>query len=214
MHLVRDIIAAVVGGLIVLVIGLFVTNATRTELVWVYVGAIVMCVLVLGALQLPGLMKRRRAALKAEIIAAAKEQILAELGSLVSESRRNQISDAKPAAIHPSGPLDVDAKLVSLLEEGRMLQGGLRSAETANSILHGDEAVAIGRWEGRARTTLMRWRDFALRFDAAPGWHGIGLSHEDAYKRMDEQLKVLEWAVHELEERGRVATSADAEAAS
>lgn len=190
---------AVVGGLVVLVVGLIVTDDTLTQQVWVYVGALAVCGLVLGAQQLPGLVRRRRDAFEAQVIAAVKDQVLAELESGVPEPTQSNSPDLKFAGILSGNPLlDEATILAALLEQGRVLQGGLRSSEISNTTFYGDEAAAVGQWEGRAKAALVRREDFLRDFKNAQPSDYFGMSLGDAYSRMDTQLEVLERAIREI----------------
>jgi len=143
------------------------------------------------------MIKRQRDAFKAEVIVAVKEQVLSELGPGFHEPVRSSSAEAVLTALQAGKPVDETAKLSALLEEGRILQGGLRSAEVDSAVIYGDEAAAIGRWEGKARAALVRMEDCLRDFENAPGFDGFTLSSSQTYRRMDAQLAALESAIRQ-----------------
>lgn len=204
MHLAREITVAVVGGLVVLVIGLIVTDDTRTQQVWVYVGSLAVCGLALGAQKLPGFIRRRRNAFKAQVIAAVKNQVLTELESRVPELTQGDSVNPKFVGIMTGNPLlDEVTVLTALLEQGRVLQGGLRSSDISSVVFYGDEAAAVGQWEGRAKAALVHREVFLRDFKNAPPFQDIGISIGDAYRRMETQLEVLERAIQEIDKTNK-----------
>jgi len=80
-RLIRDIIVAVVGGVIVGLIVTFTTSLNRFQLALVYAGSLVACGLILGCLELPRLIRQRREKFKNEVIAAARSAIMNDLAA-------------------------------------------------------------------------------------------------------------------------------------
>jgi hypothetical protein len=198
MHrLIRDIVVAVVGGVIVGLIVTFTTSLTPLQLSLVYAAALVACGLLLASLELPRLIRRRREIFKVEVIAAARDAVINELASQAVPRRSTSpggILRAVEARIHS----DEREKLTGLLEEGRMVQACLREGGYGNTELRGELAVDIGKWEGMGLAALVSRRDYLRDFRSAPGDPQF-LSTSEAYRRVEYQLGVLEEVIQDLE---------------
>lgn len=203
--LLLEVIAAIVGGIIVSLIVTFTTSLTHIQLILVYMTAILACGLLVAGLQfLPSLFRRRREKFKAEIIAAMKDSLLAELASRVPELRYRSSPAAILRGLQASAQADDLTALRDLLLDGRMVQARLREQGYSNIELQGDLAVEIGQWEGRASTALVSKPDRLREFRNAPGNPQSGLSTCEAYKRTEHQLEVLEETIQDLQTpRGR-----------
>lgn len=189
---------AVVGGIIVGLIVSFTTSLTRVQLALVYVGALAACGLVLAGLELPHLIKRRRAIFKAEVIAAARDAVINELASQAVPRQ-----DASPGsilrAVEARTHSDEREKLIGLLEDGRMVQAQLREGGYVDAELRGELAVGIGKWEGMGLSALVSRPGYLRDFRNAPGSPN-SLSTSEAYRRIEHQLGVLEEVIQDLGE--------------
>ena len=198
MHrLIRDIIVAVAGGVIVGLIVTFTTSLTRIQLVLVYVGSLAACGLVLAGLELPHLIRQRREEFKSEVIAAVRTAIMNELAA-----RAITMQDPNPSnllrAAQARNQLDERERLLGVLEDGRMVQARLREGGYANIELQGELAVDVGRWEGMALAALVNRPDSLRDFRNAPGDPQF-LNTGEAYRRIEHQLGVLEEVIQGLE---------------
>ncbi len=197
MHrLIRDIVVAVVGGVIVGLIVTFTTSLTHLQLALVYAAALVACGLLLAGLELPRLIRQRREIFKAEVIAAARDAVINELASQAVPRQSTSpggILRAVQTRIHS----DEREKLIGLLEEGRMVQARLREGGYGNTELQGELAVDVGKWEGMGLAALVNRPDYLREFRNAPGDPRL-LSTSEAYRRVEHQLGVLEEVIQDL----------------
>jgi hypothetical protein len=148
---------------------------------------------------LPDLFRQRREQFKAEIVAAAKDALLAELAIREDEPRYRSSPRAILRAIRASAQADDLAAVRDLLLDGRLVQARLREQGYSNIELQGDLAVEIGQWEGRATTALVSKPERLREFRNAPGDPQTGLSTGEAYRRTEYQLGVLEELIQDLQ---------------
>lgn len=186
------------AGIVVSLIASFTTSLTHAQLVGMFAVGLVVCALVLGALEMPGVIHRRRAAFKAEVITAAKDAVLAELASQIPEPGQGASPAAILAAASASTRADNLAVLSKLLEEGRVLQARLGQFGSRNYEVPNDLAVEIARWEAKGGTALTRKPRLLSEFrDVQPQ----DVFHADTgatSERMEHQLRVLEKAARDL----------------
>jgi type III secretory pathway component EscS len=200
-RILRDIIVAVVGGTIVSLIAAFTTNLSRTELAGVFALALVACGLILGAAALLKAIKKRYDRWLSDLTSKIAEEVSAEtvrellLGdddTLVDTSLNRVIAGGvEKVASNATEPTTFQDLLIA----GRMAQAKTLQYEIRSTEIHGDLAMEMSQWEGRARAALLSMPELLSEFGRAPGYISFGISAADAYKRLDNQLAVLEEAI-------------------
>jgi hypothetical protein len=203
-RILRDIIVAVAGGFIVSLIVAFTTNLSRLELAGVFGLGLIACGLTLGVVALPGIVKKRYRKWVGDLINKITEEVAARTTSelllcddVATDAHLNRIIAGM------SGKVIIDAKepitLRELLIAGRMVQAKTLQYEIRSTEIHGDLAVEISQWEGRASAALLSMPELLGDFRNAPGYPSFGISAGDAYRRMDIQLSVLDVAIQQGE---------------
>jgi hypothetical protein len=201
-RIVRDVAVAVAAGFIVAIVAAFTTSLSRIQLVGVFAGGLAACALLLGALEAPGAIRRRRDAFKAEVVAAAKDAVLAELDSRAPQAQQGASPGAILRAASAPGRADDLAALSNLLENGRVLQARLGEPGTLNAEVPNDLAVEIARWEAQGATALTRKPDLLDEYRRVPYQNVFTATMGSMNLRMEHQLGVLEEAVQEILGRG------------
>ena len=204
-RILRDIIVAVAGGLIVSLIVAFTTNLSRLELAGVFGLGLIACGLTLGAVALPGILKKRYRKWVGDLINKITEEVTARTSSELLLRDDDVVTDANLNRLIAgiSGKVIIDAKepvtLQELLIAGRMVQAKTLQYEMRSTEIYGDLAVEISQWEGRASAALLSMPELLAEFRHAPGYPSFGISATDAYGRMEIQLSVLEVAIQQGE---------------
>jgi hypothetical protein len=204
-RILRDIIVAVAGGFIVSLIVAFTTNLSRLELAGVFGLGLIACGLTLGAVALPGIVKKRYRKWVRDLINKVTEEVIKGTTSELPLRDDDVATDAnlnRTIAGMP-GKAIVDAKepvtLRELLIAGRMVQAKTLRYEFRSTEILGDLAMEISQWEGRTSAALLSTPELLGEFRNAPGSPIFGISADDAYRRMDIQLSVLEVAIQQGE---------------
>lgn len=199
----RDIIVAVVGGLIVSLIVAFTTNLSRLELAGVFALALVACGLILAVAALPKAIKKRynrwlsdlTGRITEEVTARTVRELLLRDDDALADTNRNTLIAGAGEKVD-TGTKE-PTTLQDLLITGRMVQAKTLQYEVRSTEIHGDLAMEMGQWEGRARAVLLSKPELLSEFGRAPGYISFGISAADAYKRLDIQLAVLEEAIQQ-----------------
>ncbi len=200
-RILRDIIVAVAGGFIVSLIVAFTTNLSRLELAGVFGLGLIACGLTLGAVALPGIIKKRYRRWVGDLTSKITEEVTARTTSELLLRDDDAATDTNFSRIIAgvSGKAVVDAEepvtLRELLIAGRMVQAKTLQYEVRSTEIHGDLAMEISQWEGRASAALLSMPELLREFRNAPGYPSFGISAGEAYRRMDIQLSVLEEAI-------------------
>ena len=206
-RILRDIVVAVAGGFIVSLIVALTTNLSRLELAGVFGLGLMACGLTLGAIALPGIVKKRYRRWTGDLIDKITDEVTARITSELMLRDNDAATDANLNRLIAgmSGQVIIDAKqpvtLRELLIAGRMVQAKTLQAEIRSAEIHGDLAMEISQWEGRASAALLFMPELLREFRRAPGVPSFGMSATDAYSRMDTQLSVLEEAIQQGEAR-------------
>ena len=199
MHrLVRDTIVAVAAGIIVGIIVSLTTSLSRLELVGVFIAALAVCALVLGAIQVPGIARRRVDAFKTQIITEATSAALAEFSA--REITTEGPSQASGGAILAASKPVPARELSKLFVDGRILLSRLSRVGRGipmTSTLRDDTA----RWEALVMNELMRnYPDKVDMFRSIPTVNIRNSKPDDAYNRMGQLLGIVEYTVQEAQE--------------
>jgi hypothetical protein len=194
-RLIRDIIVAVVGGIIVGLVVTFTTSLNRIQLALVYAGSLIACGLVLGFLELPRLIRQRRETFKNEVIAAARSAIMNDLAvQTVAAQNPGQENILHPGPAYTK--LNERERLVSLLQDGYKARARLREF-SENRELEGPLAVEIDNWQGMVLTALVNKPKYQQDFRNAGGaWDFMGTN--EAYGRVGSQIRVLEEVIQSM----------------
>lgn len=187
---------AVAGGIIVGLIVTFTTSLTRVQLALVYIGSLAACGLILGGLELPRLIRQRREAFKAELIAAARDAVISDLAAQTTSAPSPTVGSIL-RAVEAQHHHDEREKLIELLKSGRLLQARLREGGYGNVELQGELAVEIGEWEGMMLAALVDRPDSLYEVRNAPGDPQF-ISTGEAYRRIERQLRILEEVIQGL----------------
>ena len=195
---------AVVGGLIVSLIAAFTTNLSRLELAGVFGLGLVACGLAFGVAALPGIIKKRyhrwlgdlTNKITEEVTSRTARELLLRDDDAVANTNLNRV-------IAGVAGKAADAKepetLRELLIAGRMVQAKTLQYEVRSTEIHGDLAMEISQWEGRASAALLSMPELLREFRTAPGYLNFGISADQAYKRIAIQLAALEEAIQQVE---------------
>jgi hypothetical protein len=204
-RILRDIIVAVAGGFIVSLIVAFTTNLSRLELAGVFCLGLIACGLMFGAVALPGIIKKKYRRwvddltnkISGEVTARTVSELLLRDDDTATDTNFNRINAGVPgkAVIYAEDPVT----LRELLIAGRMVQAKTLQYEVRSTEIHGDLAMEISQWEGRAGAALLSRSELLREFRSAPDYLNFGISAGDAYRRMDIQLSVLEEAIQQVE---------------
>jgi hypothetical protein len=205
-RILRDIIVAVAGGFIVSLIAAFTTNLSRLELAGVFGLGLIGCGLAFGAAALPGIVKKRYRKWVGDLIDKITKEVTARTASelllrddVATDANLNRIITGM------SGRAIIDSKepvtLRELLIAGRIVQAKTLQYQVHSTEIDGDLAVEISQWEGRAGAALLSVPELLGDFRHAPYYSSFGVSANDAYRRMDIQLSVLEVAIQQGEDK-------------
>ena len=151
MRLTRDIIVAVIGGVIVSLIVGFTTSLSRFQLAEVFAATLMACGLLLGTLQMPGRIRRRRERFKATIVAAVIATLTSTLMDEIAAAVRTKVAskfNSGSSAYSSNVPISKD-DLGSILEDGRALQAQLGSLDSMSQPVPSNLAANIARWNAR-----------------------------------------------------------------
>jgi hypothetical protein len=175
------------------------------ELAGVFGLGLIGCGLMLGAVALRGIVRKRYrkwvddliTTITGEVMARSTNELLLRDDDAATDANLNRIIAGMSGRviIETEEPLT----LRQLLIAGRMVQAKTLQYEVRSTEIYGDLAVEIGKWEGRASSALLSMPDLLADFREAAGYPSFGISAGDAYRRMEIQLSVLERAVQQGE---------------
>jgi hypothetical protein len=192
---IRDTVIAVLGGLLVGLVVMFTTDLSHFGLIVVYLGGILSCGAGLGGLALPGILRRRRAAFKAEVISEVMAQIRADSTSAILRQR----SDRSFGGIRL--PANEAEQLHDLITDGRLLQVRIRQMterQPYDDGLPAELANEIAIWEASIRTALMLSPELAEALEQVPMYGEFGLNDQAYETRTGAEVAVLERAIRAL----------------
>jgi hypothetical protein len=145
-------------------------------------------------MHIPDLMRRRRAAFKAEVVAAVRDAILTDLASRIPISTQQ---DVTPFPVSTEN-IAAETTLQKLLVDGRVLQARLSEGERTSLVSH-ELAVEIARWEAVTLNSLM-----GKDRPSADDFRNLRTSDDmtidpmyKTYNRINGELEILEIAIRD-----------------